>query len=121
MTEIADKDIREALDRISRTRDGEILYLFLQKTLMGVTESSDTSVLQIDKGRRIFARDLMAHMGEGVSTSARSGCITFVTAPRSAPRSRAPGGRLVTADTAVPGFDAPDPDADSRPAPGGAS
>ena len=67
MTEIADKDIREALDRIARTRDGEILYLYLQMTRMAVPGSSDPGVLQTAHGGRIFARDLMGMMGEGIS------------------------------------------------------
>lgn len=111
MTEITETDIREALDRIARTPDGELLYRYLQKELMGVTSSDEDRVLRTNHGRRSFARDLMAHMGEGVSNSARSGPVTFSIASRVAASRRTPGGRLVSADTPVPGADtAYDPD-----------
>jgi hypothetical protein len=117
MTEISDKDIREALDRIARTRDGEVLYLYLQKFLIGVSDSTDVGVLQSVHGARSFARDLMAHMGQGVAQSARSGCITFVVGPRAVPERRRPGARLVSIDSRVPGYDGPEPEDDNRPGP----
>lgn len=115
MTEIVDKDLAEAIDRIARTPDGEMLYLYLQKVLMGVSTSDDPCALTKEKGRRSFASELMGFMSQGISLSARSGCITFTVAQRTAVSRRIPGGRLVTADTIVPGYDAPDADARTGP------
>ena len=121
MIEISDVEIREALDRIARTRDGEVLYLYLQKFLIGVSDSTDVGVLQSAHGARSFARDLMAHMGQGVSQSARSGCITFIVGARASADRRRPGARLVSIDSHVSGYDGPDPDDDRRPGPGSAA
>lgn len=115
MSEITDQDMAEALDRIARTPDGEVLYLYLQKALMGVPTSTEACALTANHGRRSFASELMGFMSKGISASARSGCITFAVAQRSAVPRRIPGGRLVSADTLVPGYDAPDSDARSRP------
>lgn len=123
MTEVTDKDLADALDRIARTPDGGLLYLYLQKTLTGVLAGEVPDwTLRRDHGRRLFAAELMAHMGEGISINGRPGSVTFVTAPRESGSRRAPGSRLVGPDTFVPGFSDPDrephPDAgsSSRPA-----
>ena len=115
MSEITDKDIIEALDRVARTPDGELLYLYLQKVLMGVPTEKKSRALTWNDARRSFASELMGFMSKGISASARSGCITFTVAQRAPVSRRTPGGRLVTADTAVPGYDAPDSDARTGP------
>lgn len=71
MTDIADKDINEALDRIARTADGELLYRFCQKTMMGILDdhAPDESALRTEHGRRRFAAELMAKMAKGIDGS----------------------------------------------------
>jgi hypothetical protein len=71
MTDIADKDINEALDRIARTADGELLYRFCQKTMMGILDdhAPGESALRTEHGRRRFAAELMAKMAKGIDES----------------------------------------------------
>lgn len=72
MTEITDKDVAEALDRIARTADGQVFYLHLQRLLMGVLSEHDPSdgALRHENGRRRFASELMAKMAKGIEDSA---------------------------------------------------
>jgi len=71
MSDIDDKDINEALDRLARTRDGELLYRFFQKTMMGILDqhAPDESALRTEHGRRRFAAELMAMMAKGIDES----------------------------------------------------
>lgn len=64
---VEDEHLRGAIDRISRTPDGRMLYLFLQKTLSSfpVTDGS-VDALRDHNGRRMFAHDLMAIMAAGI-------------------------------------------------------
>lgn len=113
--EISQKDIAEAMDRIARTPDGELLYLHLQKVCMGVLpRDADLCALPVQEGRRRFAHDLMAFMAEGIRTSARSGARPVTFAVASASSGASPGrssfrgaGRRVTLADSVPGFDTP--------------
>jgi len=105
--EVSDQDLREAIDRIARTADGGILYLYLQKTLCGVASDDSERALQADHGRRRFAQQLMGLMSEGVSVNGRSGSVTFTVASRDPRPDRKPGARLVGPGSFVPGFSDP--------------
>lgn len=100
---ISDHDLNEALDRIARTRDGDLLYRYLQKRLMGVCLSADMGALQSDNGERKFAAELMGRMAQGIKESSSVGpdrAITFALAePRSVARpGRGPGRRVTGAE-----------------------
>lgn len=71
MSDIDDKDLDEAIDRIARTRDGELLYRHFQKTLMGTLDdhAPGESALRTEHGRRRFAAELMAKMAKGIDES----------------------------------------------------
>jgi len=71
VTDIADEDIREALDRIARTADGRLLYRYLQKILCDVTPPEiPDGALPRQEGKRSFARNLMELMAEGIDAGA---------------------------------------------------
>lgn len=72
---IDDKDLDEALDRIARTADGELLYRYFQKVLMGTLadHGPDESALRTEHGRRRFAQELMARLAKGIDESGGSG------------------------------------------------
>lgn len=103
--EITGDDIKDALDRIARTADGQALYRYLQKIRMGITPpDAHQRALRANEGRRSFAADLMAHMGKGIADSDRY-AVTFAIAGPVDTRSHARGARRrVTADTFVPGY-----------------
>ncbi len=64
---ITDEDIAQAVDRIARTADGELLYRYLQRIVLFVPDlSAEVCALRIDQGRRRFAADLMALMAKGI-------------------------------------------------------
>lgn len=69
---MTDAELKEAIDRIARTPDGEKLYLYLQKTLCGFvgSETSNRALRHLE-GRRSLAAQLMGLMAEGID--ARSG------------------------------------------------
>lgn len=68
---IDDEQIKQALDRIAHTADGELLYRYLQKTLMGTLgeHAPGKSALRTEHGRRRFAAELMAMMAKGIDES----------------------------------------------------
>lgn len=70
MSEALDNTLlKEAMTRIGRTPDGRILYLFLQKVLMGIPSESgpdDCGALRINHGRRILASEIRNLLSEGV-------------------------------------------------------
>jgi hypothetical protein len=68
---ISDDDITKALDRIARTADGEMLYRFMQKTLMSTLaeHAPDDGALRTEHGMRRFAQNLMAKMVKGIDES----------------------------------------------------
>jgi hypothetical protein len=64
---ISEKDIADAIDRIARSDDGELLYRYLQKIVMWIPDlSADEGALRQDQGRRRFALDLMGLMAKGI-------------------------------------------------------
>jgi len=69
---IPESEMREAWDRIGRTADGQLAYLYLQRTLMGTIASNDQGALQADNGRRTFASELMSLMSKGLAESDRT-------------------------------------------------
>lgn len=118
--EISSEDLKAAVDRIARTADGELFYLYLQRVRLGVApEGISSRALRELEGRRKFAADLMAFMAEGIRTSGRAGNrpVTFALAGARSARaepdaeSGKPGtrgaGRRVTRDTFVSGWDTP--------------
>lgn len=111
---ITDEDMAKALDRIAHTADGQLLYRYLQKTLLGVLAGpTEAGALNFDNGRRTFASQLMGHMAKGIDESGGSAAdgrpsersVTFARVqPRVVAQSRG-AGRRITADTHVPGYD----------------
>jgi hypothetical protein len=104
---IENKDVLEAIDRIARTPDGQMLFHHLQKILLNVAtpDVNDGALRQLE-GRRMFASELMGLMAKGIADSDRY-AITFVRSasePKPAARGAA---RRITADTRVPGWDDP--------------
>lgn len=67
---MTEEEMRQALVRIAQTADGETLYRWLQVEAMFV-EPIDASdgALRTCHGRRSLARQLMAHMAEGIESS----------------------------------------------------
>lgn len=66
---INDDDITQAIDRIARTQDGELLYRHLQKILCGVVRGAPDHTLREHVGRQILASDLMGLMAKGIDES----------------------------------------------------
>lgn len=64
-------DINQALDRIARTADGEMLYRYLQRECLTFPNESDPSdgALRANHGRRSFAADLMRRLEKGIDES----------------------------------------------------
>lgn len=117
---IETSEIQDAIDRIARSPDGQLLYRYLQKTLCEVSApETGLGALREAEGRRRFAAQLMANMAEGIQDSDRH-AITFARAPRSDTGARPRGAaRRIGADTFVPGYS--DPDTGARPGPAGGS
>lgn len=63
---IGEDHFNEAIDRLARTPDGEILYLFLQRRLMAVPTSTEDGALRSDHGERSFAARLISLMAKGI-------------------------------------------------------
>ncbi len=83
---ITDEDTAKAIDRIARTPDGKLLYLHLQKRLLGVLgqPNPESGALQMDHGARTFASNLMGLMAAGIDESA--GSATDQSSERAADR-----------------------------------
>lgn len=115
---IGQKDVLEAIDRIARTPDGQMLFHHLQKILLNVAtpEISDGALRQLE-GRRMFASELMGLMAKGIADSDRY-AITFVTSGERRASPTRGAGRRITADTRVAGWDDP---AFGGPGPGSSS
>jgi hypothetical protein len=119
MTEISTEDLRSAIQRVAQSRDGELLYLWLQKRLMAlpVVGCSDSD-LQKFEGGRMLAGELFGLMSEGIRLSGRDDSrrpVIFKLAgsERADSRPRFTIARRVSLDKPVPGYDA-DPDAPDR-------
>ncbi len=63
--------IKQALDRIARTPDGQEFYRYLQQVVCQTHPNVSDGALRQHEGTRIFASDLMTHMGEGIDASVR--------------------------------------------------
>jgi hypothetical protein len=63
---VDDELLDKAIDRIARTSDGAMLYLFLQKALSAVPLDTSGYALPQNHGRRSFASELMAKMAAGI-------------------------------------------------------
>ena len=118
-----DKDLHEAIDRIARTSDGRILYLFLQRKTMELAADLSDGALRVHTGERTFAAKLISLMASGIAdsggrssdTSSSPGAsaeqpIVFRLPERAAVSKPRPRGnaRRVTASTRVAGYDGPD-------------
>jgi len=73
---ISDEDLRLAIDRIARTADGHLLYLYLQKKLHSVC--LDTGTLARHEGERLFAAQLIELMREGLIATGTDSTRPFV-------------------------------------------
>jgi hypothetical protein len=103
---ITDDLLREAIDRIGRTADGELLYLYLQRFLCRVTHSADAGALQAENGKRIFAQELMGLMSRGLSeihAGTRNDRIAIFAVPE--PRSIRQPGASRRGPAGQPGFE----------------
>jgi hypothetical protein len=81
--EIGSEDFVKAIDRLARTEDGRLLYLYFQKVLCAITSDSELErALQRNEGRRKFAAELMGLMAKGIRESGRHAepAVTFTIA-----------------------------------------
>lgn len=115
---IEPKQWQEALGRIALTPDGWLLYCGLHKVAMGLPPGTDPSdgALRANLGRRSLAHEIMTVMKEGIDERGkRTGIDKLSEQPvafaEPKPVAANPAGRgarrRITADTAVPGWDAP--------------
>jgi hypothetical protein len=120
---ISEKILHEAIDRVARTHDGRMLYLFLQRRLMAVCTAEADSALRINEGERTFASKLIGLMAKGISegggrTSSDGDTggagsdqpIIFAVARPIAVGGSRGAGRRIDERTRVPGYDLPDRD-----------
>jgi hypothetical protein len=70
---IDEKLCDEAIKRIARTADGKLLYLKLQKTMMGLPSDTQHGALRANHGRRSLAAELMAVMAEAMAETTSDG------------------------------------------------
>ena len=115
---ITNEEINKALDRIARTEDGYLLYLYFQKTLCAITTDETVNcALPFKEGRRKLAAELMSLMAQGIEQSGRpsNAPVTFAVAGARAISRPSGAGRRVTLDTAIPGYDAPGTPSGGRP------
>ncbi len=97
---ITDEDIAQATDRIARTPDGELLYLYLQRIVMFVPDlSAEVCALRIDQGRRRFAADMMALMAKGIDESGGSTSTSSGTGGKRSERTVVFASRSASAST----------------------
>lgn len=81
---ISQQQIDEAIDRIARTQDGHLLYLALQREMMGfLPETVEVGALRENNARRRFCAELIAKMAKGVLESGPGSADALVVfAPR---------------------------------------
>jgi hypothetical protein len=96
------EEIKQAWDRVARSRDGLVIYRHLQKLRLGL--ATDYGALQMFEGRRSLAADLMAFMSEGIADNDRA-CVTFAVAKPTTIASTRGAGRRISAEHFVPGYD----------------
>lgn len=70
---ITEDDKLKAIARIARTPDGVLLYLWLEKQLLGVPGTIDPHGLTVHHGERRFAAQLMGLMSEAIAEQAVDG------------------------------------------------
>ena len=119
---ITDNQMHEATDRIARSADGQMLYLFLQRKLMGVAVNAEDSALRSLEGQRILAASLMGLMAKGIVESGGHSepiCTFAVAGPRAVASASRGAGRRITDNTFIPGYDDASggtvPDASAKP------
>jgi hypothetical protein len=113
---ISDELLREAIDRIARTPDGPLLYLYLQRRLMAFSPAASNSALRSDNGERSFAAKLIGLMAKGISESGRAGPssggseqpIVFPVAKPVPSRIPRGAGRRIGPEDRVAGWDPPE-------------
>lgn len=64
---IDDNYVKEALQRIARTPDGQIFHIGLQRALMALSPSPESGALQTFEGGRRFAQQIKAVMDEAIA------------------------------------------------------
>ena len=97
----------QALDRIARTYDGQLLHRYLRRVLEAVYDFQDDGALRGHNGRRTLARDLMGHMAQGIEGTSGRSDVPILNPPGSghtASRRRPAGSRRVDPDPAVDAF-----------------
>lgn len=116
---LTDEDLHKGIDRVARTPDGRILYLFLQKHLMVIPTSVLRGALRVNHGERMFAAKLIGLMAKGIAESDGSSSgsgeritgsgdkpIVFaVPQPRRVSGSGRSGNRRIGENTRVAGYD----------------
>jgi hypothetical protein len=113
--------IIEAIDRIARTPDGAVLYVFLQRRLMGFPISTKAGALRADHGERTFAAKLIGLMAKGIFESGgRTGIIgsssgpgggeqpVVIPSPKPVRVAGTGSRRRINEHTRVSGYDLPD-------------
>jgi hypothetical protein len=118
---ITEEQFREAIDRLARTPDGGLLYLYLQRRLMAISTATDGGALRVDAGERQFASRLIGLMAKGMqerggrtgsnddTSSGSARPIVFaVGGPRSTGGSTGRGTRRRVPTGPVTGWDTPD-------------
>jgi hypothetical protein len=117
---ITEDQLREAIDRVARTRDGRMLYLFLQRHMMGIPSDMSGGALRRNLGERIFASKLIGLMAKGIqdsggrtepstgSSGSNEQPIVFAVPGARRLTDTGGAGRRVTADSRVPGWDRPE-------------
>lgn len=63
---ITDEQLREAVMRVGRTADGEMLYLWCQRLLCRVLHTDDDGALRLEQGRRLLASEIMGMLSRGL-------------------------------------------------------
>jgi hypothetical protein len=113
---------KEAIDRIARSADGHMLYVFLQRRLMSIEPVVSDGALQQSQGERRFAATLIGLMAKGARESGGRTGITgsgigpggseqpvVVPSPRAVSYAGQPvSRRRIGPDTRVPGYDIDD-------------
>lgn len=120
---IDDKQFLEAWDRIARTADGHVAYLYLQKRLMATSPNVESGTLRQLEGARIFASELIGLMAKGIEASATGLASSCITISRSGPVAVAGprgAGRRVDRNTIVAGWNDGNPGPDAKSGTGSA-
>ena len=119
MTEVIEYDeLKDAWDRIARTRDGLTVYRHLQRVRLGLApDNVPDSALPRLEGRRSLAADLMAFMAEGIAENDRA-CITFAIAKPVPVGATRGAGRRIGPEHYISTYDGPADNTFAGPEPG---